>query len=192
MKRKRVLACLLLLALGSCQDAGKKKTVPAWVLPAGTYPDGAAGLKRLWSDILLAAQKDDRNRVHDLLASQAMSQAELARLFGAERGKQLWPRYDSLIISLANLGTIELSAQVYEKKYDDVAVVRVDEQPAAEQLPADQAVLAALVEKQPLYMVRLKRKTEDKGLRYDFFVYLDGHWRTGNLLGKYMEPDKKN
>jgi hypothetical protein len=36
--------------------------------------------------------------------------------------------------------------------------------------------------------VRVKRKSEAKGLRYDFFVYQNGFWRTGNLLGKFLLP----
>ena len=179
--------CLLLLA-AACDTPGKRRGAGAQEVPPFAYADGQEGLRRLWTDILTACQKDDRNRVHDLMASLALTEQELQGLFGRERAGALWPRYQMLIGTLANTGAIELVAQVLEKKYDDVAVVSVDAQPAAEQQTTDLAVRRALVRPLPLYTVRVKRKTEPKGLRYDFFVYLDGRWRTGNLLGKYMEP----
>ena len=40
----------------------------------------------------------------------------------------------------------------------------------------------------PIYTVRIKKKTEASGLRYDFFVYRNGFWRSGNQLGKYLGP----
>ncbi|HEX4461097.1 MAG TPA: hypothetical protein VIA18_24120, partial [Polyangia bacterium] len=46
------------------------------------YPDGPAGLTQLWTDILDAAKGDERERVHDLMATTFMSDAELTRLFG--------------------------------------------------------------------------------------------------------------
>lgn len=73
-------------------------------------------------------------------------------------------------------------AHVYEKKYDDVAVTRIDTVAAPELVDTDQAVKSALVQPVPFYTVRVKRKSEAKGLRYDFFVYQNGFWRTGNLL----------
>src|SRR5262249_13377711 len=134
-----------------CQQLAKGKDPPVDVAPPGRYADGAAGLDALWRDVLAACQKDDRQRVHDLLASTMLTKEELAGLFGPERGPALWPRYESLIVSLANVGAVELVSQVYEKKYDDVAVVRVDELPEAERQQTDRQVLAALVKKVPLY-----------------------------------------
>ena len=38
--------------------------------------------------------------------------------------------------------------------------------------------------------MRVRKKSDTLGLRYDFFVYLDGRWRTGNQLGKLIEVVK--
>jgi len=171
---------------------------------AGTYGDTPEELHRLWSAILAACQSDDRGRVHDLLASLIMTPAELAGLIGAQKAGELWPRYQAMMGSLCNAGAVELVAHVYEKKYDDVSVTRIDpprpqgaspptSPPAAPPDPAapidtDQAVQKALVRPMPFYTVRIKKKTEQKGLRYDFFVYQNGFWRSGNLLGKFLAP----
>jgi hypothetical protein len=185
--RALLLSLLLGAGLTGCPPSGKDRPAPAEVIPVGRYADGAAGLQALWRDLLTACQKDDRQRVHDLMASLMLTKPELAELLGPEKGAAMWPRYESLMVSLANAGAMELVAEVYEKKYDDVTVVRVDELPEGERLPAERQALAALAKKVPLYTVRVKRKTEPKGLRYDFFVYVDGRWRTGNQLGKYVE-----
>jgi hypothetical protein len=147
-----------------------------------TYSDGAAGLKKLWEDILVAAQKDDRERVHALVASLTMSDEDLVALFGAERGRALLPRYLPMISTLVNAGAMELVARITERKYDEIEVFSVDEKGS----DADRATLRALVVRTPVYGVRVKRKGGVGALRYDFFVYRNGHWVTGNLLAKYL------
>ena len=185
---------------------------PAPPVRAGTYGDSPEELHRLWSAILAACQSDDRGRVHDLLASFIMTPAELAGLIGPQKAGELWPRYQAMMGSLCNAGAVELVAHVYEKKYDDVSVTRIDPPPPeagspparptapseaaklsdltdlTEPVDTDRAVQKALVRPMPFYTVRIKKKTEAKGLRYDFFVYQNGFWRSGNLLGKFLAP----
>ena len=69
-----------------------------------------------------------------------------------------------------------------------MAVTRIDTVAAPGLVDTDQAIKSALVQPVPFYTVRVKRKSEAKGLRYDFFVYQNGFWRTGNLLGKFLLP----
>jgi hypothetical protein len=167
---RRLLVALVLLT-GCSRHPSGHSFVPR------QYPDGADGLKQLWSDILEAAQKDDRERVHDLMATTFMSDDELRRLLGA-KAEPLLPRYHQLMGTLVNRGAVELVAQVYEHKYDAVDVVP-DE--------GDTTVAAALVEKHALWSARVRKATETRGLRYDCFLYLDGKWRTGNQLGKFID-----
>lgn len=152
------------------------------------YGHGPEELDRLWHDVLAACKADDRVRVHELMRSFIMTQGELTSVVGPEQSGKLWARYQAMLGSLVNAGAVELVAHVFEKKYDDIAVTRIDQLPPAEQTDTDRAVLAAMSSKLPMYTVRVKRKTEAKGLRYDFFVYLNGYWRSGNLLGKFLPP----
>lgn len=180
------VVCCFLLPLAGC----KPRPVEPLVKP-GTYQNSPEELKRLWGDILYACQKDERGRVHDLMASLIMTQPELEGLIGKEQGKTLAARYLAMMGSLVNAGAVELVAHVYEKKYDDIAVNRIDDLPDAEKADTDRNVALALEKAgavPPFYTVRVKRKTEKRGLRYDFFVYLNGYWRSGNLLGKFLPP----
>ena len=148
------------------------------------YDDGPDGLKSFFTDVLDAAKKDDRDRVHDLLATLIMRDDELTALFGA-RGPELASRYHSLMATLVNRGAVELVAQIYDRKYDTIDVLPIDAN-AKDLRPDDRAVLDALQHPMPIYSVRLRRATDDKGLRYDFFFYKDGRWLTGNQLGKSL------
>lgn len=195
-----VAAAAALLSGPGCRQPGGAP------VRAGTYGGSPEELHRLGSDLLAACQRDDRDRVHELLASLIMTQAELAGLIGAPKASELWPRYQAMMGSLCNAGAVELVAHVYEKKYDDVSVTRIDApapastpaptpapadppvNPPAELTDTDRAVLKALLHPMPIYTLRIKKKTEAKGLRYDFFVYLNGSWRSGNLLGKFLAP----
>lgn len=172
----------LLLGLGGCPRL--PGDVPQ-VAP-GQYGDSPAELVRLWREVLAASQRDEREVVRALLGSMVMTKDELASLLGAARAERMWPRYQALTKQLLGPGVAELCGFVYERRYDDVVAVRVDEQPATERREEDAVVLRALQGPVPVYTVRIKRKQESKGLHYDFFVYRNGRWRTGYLLGKYL------
>jgi hypothetical protein len=175
----RALLLAVLLASGCSRIMGTSDAGRA-AEPIRQYPDGADGLKALFSDVLDAARKDDRQRVHDLLASLIMTDEDLRALFGAQ-GAELKGRYVKLMETLVNRGAVELVAQVYERKLDTVEVLPMEGEVA-------QAIARAAVQPLKLYSVRIRRAADDKGLRYDFFLYRDGKWRTGNLLGKYLAP----
>jgi hypothetical protein len=147
------------------------------------YGASADELKALWEEILVAAQKDERQKVHDLLAPLVLTEAEVRALLGDEAGRQLWPRYRAMTETLINRGAVELVGQVYERKYDDIQVVAVDPATASRD---DRALLDALVEPLQLYAVRVKKKGDNLGLRYDGFFFRDGRWRTWNQLGKIL------
>lgn len=157
-------------------DAGKSE-------PIKQYPDGADGLKALFEDILEAAKKDDRQRVHDLMASTVMSDADLRALF--PNAPTLAGKYSKLMETLVNRGSIELVVQVYERKLDTIEVVAID--PAAKDAgDADRALAKALAAPLKWYSVRIKKAGDAKGLRYDFYFYRNGKWVTGNQLGKFV------
>jgi hypothetical protein len=171
--RPPLLAAALatVVLLGGC---ARHSSGSSFVAPQ--YPDSPAGLKQLWSDILDAAHHDERERVHDLMATTFMSDAELTRLFGPATAP-LVPRYHQLMGTLVNRGAIELVANVFDRKYDAVDIV-TDEN--------DAALQGALVEPHALWSVRVHKSTDTRGLRYDAFFYLDGKWRTANQLGKFV------
>jgi len=169
MRRLGLVVVALVLVAG-CKRSGPR----VYVQPH--YPGGAEGVRALWSDILDAAKKDDRDRVHDLMATTLLSDAEMKRLFGA-KADALLPRYHMLMGSLINRGSVELVANVYEHKYDTVDGFAAD----------DAAVAAAMVEPHPLFAARVRKGNEERGLRYDGYFVLDGTWKTVNLLGKFID-----
>ena len=152
--------------------------------PPRQYASGPDGLKSLFGDLLESARKDERNDVHDQLARLWLTDAELAELFGPEAASLKRP-YKSMMETLTNRGGVELVAQVYERKLDDIEVVKVDGS-LTSATPEERAVYKALKTPVEIYAVRVKRKADARGLRYDFFVYLHGSWRTGNQLGKVL------
>jgi hypothetical protein len=178
----RLLVAVAVVAAGCSRIMGTSGEHVARPIPA--YGDGRDGLGALFGDVLAAAQKDDRERVHDLFASTLLSDEELGRLLGSA-APPLLERYHAMMAAMINRGAIELVAQVYERKYDAVEVMAID--PAARDArDQDRAAAQALVTPRPIYSVRIKKAGESRGLRYDFWIYLDGHWKTGNLLGRAL------
>jgi hypothetical protein len=156
------------------------------VVKPGDYGDSPAELERLWRALLAASQRDDRQAVHALLSSMVLTREELAELIGPARAERMWARYQALGKQLVGPTGVELCGYVYERTYDDITVSRVDTLPPAELSEEDAAMMRSLKGPVPIYAVRVKRKQESRGLHYGFFVYRNGHWRTGYLLGKYL------
>jgi hypothetical protein len=173
------------------------------------YGDTPQELQRLWSNILSACRSDDRSRVHELMVSLIMTQPELASLIGRQKAGELWARYQAMMSTMCNTGAVELVAHVYEKKLDDVAVTRAVGCPPAptgagadvapecaaagpalpdSEADANTTIARALVERVPFYTARIKKKSDTRGLRYDFLVYRNGFWRSGGQLAKYLAP----
>jgi hypothetical protein len=145
-------------------------------------------LLRLWTDVLTAAKRDDRQRLVEMMASMKMSPEELAMLIGPDKARRFWPRYELLAKPLLGPAAAELVASIYEHHYDDVEVTRVDNLPAEKQSDTEKVVHRALVQPTPVYRVRIVRKGHPYAIRYDFFVYQHGFWKTGRELGKFLEP----
>jgi hypothetical protein len=180
-----VLCFTSLAMLASCGELlGPKEAV------VRAYPDGVAGLQQMWDDVLHSAQTDDREMVHAIFKSLKMTRPELDRLFGP-RAAELAVPYDEMMASFMYRGSVDIVATIYEKKYDRAEIIHmllpdatVGDAPAVR---ADEMALArTLVWRPPLYSVRLKKDDEALGNRYDFLFYDEGHWRTGNQIGKVI------
>ena len=184
-RRTWIVCCLVIGVAGCSKIMGPKASAP---LPA--YPDGPAGLQAMFTDVLAAAKDDDRARVHDIFQSLKLTRPELDQLFGAAPARELAHGYDEMMATLIHRGAVELVGMVYEKKYDTVEVIDnpLGLPPGTEgPLRAEDAALsAAMVQHPHLYAVRLRKQREALGTRYDFFFFQDGHWRTGNQLGKLL------
>ena len=136
--------CFVLGAPLVLWGAGCKRPPPEPLVKAGMYGGTPDELSRLWFDVLAACKADDRVRVHELMGSFVMTQPELSSLIGPTQGQALWARYQAMLGSLVNAGAVELVAHVFEKKYDDISVVRVDTLPAAAQADTDRSALLAM------------------------------------------------
>ena len=135
-----VVALRCLVAPSSCSPAASATRGAIFVQPH--YADGADGPARAsGADVLDAAKKDDRDRVHDLMATTLLSDAEHDAACSAPRPTPLLPRYHMLMGNLINRGAVELVANVYEHKYDAVDAFAAD----------DPTVAAALVEPHALF-----------------------------------------
>ena len=116
-----VFAVVLASGAGCKQNRGPR----VYVQPH--YAPDADGLRAFWADVLDAAKKDDRDRVHDLdMATTLLSDADMKRLFGA-KAEPLLPRYHMLMGNLINRGSVELVANVYDHKYDTVDAFAADD-----------------------------------------------------------------
>lgn len=183
---RRMFGLGLVMALASPVSCSKLLMEPA--IEPGVYGSSEKELLRLWTDVLTAAKRDDRQRLVEMMTSMRMSPEELAMLIGPDKARRYWPRYELLAKPLLGPASAELVASIYEHHYDDVEVTRVDTLPAESQSDIERVVKRALVQPTPVYRVRVVRKGQPYAIRYDFFVYLHGFWRTGRELGKFLEP----
>ncbi len=183
---RRTFGLSLVLAMASTLSCSKLFLEPP--LEPGVYGSSEKELLRLWTDVLTAAKRDDRQRLVEMMASMKMSPEELGMLIGQDKARRFWPRYELLAKPLIGPAAAELVASIYEHHYDDVEVTRVDTLPAEKQSDTEKVIQRALVQPTPVYRVRIVRKGHPYAIRYDFFVYQHGFWKTGRELGKFLEP----
>ena len=178
------------VALSLLATSGCLKLLTEKPLEPGSYGSTEPELLRLWQDVLEAAKRDDRDKLTELMSSMRLSQDELATLVGDDKARRFWPRYELLARPLGAPGAAELVGSIYEHHYDDVEVTRVDTLPVEKLSESEQGVRRALLKPTPFYRVRVIKKGTPYAIRYDFFVYQHGFWRTGRELGKFLEPQK--
>ncbi len=178
------------LALSAVSTTGCLKLLTEKPLEPGSYGSTQPELLRLWQDVLEAAKHDDREKLTELMSSMRMSQDELATLVGEDKARRFWPRYELLARPLGPAGAAELVGIIYEHHYDDVEVTLVDSLPPDKLSESELGVKKALLAPTPFYRVRVIKKGTPYAIRYDFFVYQHGFWRTGRDLGKFLDPPK--
>jgi len=184
LPRRAALVVALAASLACCREP-KPHAPPPPPVPDKHYGDGSAGLRELWLDLVKGAQHDEREYVHQLMQTMVMTDDDLEALFGHELAAYLRPRYAPMIARMVNAGAMELVAQILERKYDDVDIITYS--PTSTDIE-QRASIGALKTRQPIYAVRVKVTGETRGLRYDFFVYRNGRWITGNQIAKLFAP----
>ena len=97
-------------------------------------------------------------------------------------------RAQALILAGKVLVRGEVASKAGAQVPDDVEVTRVDTLSAEKQSDTEKVIQRALVQPTPVYRVRIVRKGHPYAIRYDFFVYQHGFWKTGRELGKFLEP----
>lgn len=98
LTRRQVLGGLgqsLVLAAGVGLGSGCKPPLKVPLVKAGMYQNTPEDLARLWSAILLACQRDDRNQVHELMESLIVTEPEL-------RGPHRWAQSDGAVGALSS------------------------------------------------------------------------------------------
>lgn len=151
---------------------------------AKTYPDGADGLKQLFQDILAKAQAGEEDAVKGMLEKMLMTADDFTAILG-ERGAEVATKYAEKYAKHWPNEAKNISGKVKDRGYDDVEVNEVTASPD-QQTGEDKKVVAALKEGTKMFSVRLKKKGEKSGLRYDSFFYVNGAWKTGLKLGKLV------
>ena len=145
------------------------------------------GLRQLWTDILTKAQAGDEAGVKAALEGMVLAEGDFAAIFKDEaKAKELAAKYAEKFAKHWPNEAKTIVSKVKERKYDEVEVNEV----AADQATGnDKKVLELLKDGVKMYTVRLKKKGEKQGLRYDSFFHVSGAWKTGLKLGRLLgEP----
>lgn len=157
-----------------------------------TYGEGADGLKGLWNDVLAKATAGDEAGVSAMLEKMVMTEADFAGVFPEDKAKELAPKYTEKFSKAWPKEAKNIVAKVKERAYDEVEVVEhTASKDGSGGDKSDKKVLSTLNEGTKMYIVRIKKKGEKAGLRYDSFFYVNGAWKTGLKLTKLLGGDEK-
>ena len=155
-------------------------STPAQEKPA--YPDSAAGLKSMMTDLYTAAKDGDQKKTDALVKSLALPKHEawFKEVFGADKGAKVAAEYAKVLPMFA--ADIEkLLAKLVKEGQSEIAVLRFEKAPDPKAVGLQNDALAAMKKPVPIYSVRFVKPGEKLGQHVYSFVYVDGGFR---LVGK--------
>lgn len=153
---------------------------PAW--SQGTDPDTAAGLRALFTDMLEAARVGNSDRLARLIGGLVLPDraAWFKRMFGEEAGGRVAAEYARALPSLEPDLTKLLTKSVQDGA-TNVEVLFTATPDDGQVTGSTRDAYLAMTKPQPLYVVRLKKPGEPRGITLFAFAFVDGGFR---LLGK--------
>ncbi len=153
-----------------------------------TAPDDWRHVRDDFRGIVELAAKGDEGAIRERLKTYLLTEEEVLRLFGPERGPRVWKGYDEVIAAdLLKEAPSQLVARVKEG-HSVVDVDRLGSDKPQYTTPGDQRMIAAMVEKHTVYNLRLRKPDDPLGLRLDGFLYLDGKWRFLFKAYNHLDP----
>lgn len=154
---------------------------------AADTPDG---LRQVWADVLTKAHAGDEDGVRAIIEKMIMTTEDFTAVFG-EKGAELAGKYTDKYVKHWPNEAKNIVLKVKERDYDEVDVADTTDPSYAPNDPREEADLKAirpaLKEGTKMYRVKLKKKGEKAGLRYESFFYVNGSWKTGLKVARLFE-----
>lgn len=153
--------------------------------PAELPPDHPRRLVHAFDAFLAQQQKTPSpEAAQAFMEGFALTQEQLIRLFGPERGARLWPAYRDTVFGAvkAEAGTV-LVREITQNGRTEPWVEKIGPAWPAATTKGDLKLLDNMVAKRPMYTVRLRKPGEQLGLRLNGFIYIDGGFKA--LLKSY-------
>lgn len=155
---------------------------PVRVARAADYPDTPAGFESLNKDILTALQDGKTDAAKDLIKTLVLPDADkwFVTTFGDEHGKPMAEQYAKTAEALPD-ALLKVYQDQLKQNRTNVKAYKVESADDKNATAQQQAQLAAMKTKVPLYGVRLIAPGKEAGMHLWSFVYVDGHFR---MIGK--------
>lgn len=154
---------------------------------AADYPESAEGLKKLTSDIMAAQGAGKNDEARALVKTMLLPDHEkwFIKTFGEDKGKKLSAAYAPLTNGFED-ELLKMYAQQLKQNRINLSAYKLESADDKNATGAQQKALAAMVQKTPLYGVRMVEPGKDAGFHLWSFVYVDGAFR---LAGKMTMRD---
>lgn len=167
----RLLGLLMVLLVSGCLELEPPEERDD--VPEG--PDDPLTLEAEFREIVETAKTGDADAVATALQEHLATEADLKAVFG-EAGAAAWPGYREKISEAVRREAGRVIVEQVGRGLTEVEVEPVGPVYPERTTPGDQQMLDAMVEKRPMYTVRLHAPGEELGLRLNGFVFRDGRW----------------
>lgn len=152
-------------------------------------PSDPITLRQEFEALVVSAQAGDEAAVLEKLEAHLMTREMIVGFFGPEVGARAWKGYSDVIAAkLRAEAPKRIIEQVRDRGLTEVVVEQVGPAYPQNTTPGDQRVLDAMLQKQPMYTVRLQKPGETLGLRLNGFVFHEGRWRAFLKSYDHLEP----
>ena len=151
-------------------------------------------LKGIWSDILAKALAGEEDAVRDQLTKMTMQEDDFIATFGDKKGPEIAARYKAKFAEHWPNEAKNILRKVKEKQSDEVEVYEITADTVAPEdktLEEKKRLLPLLKPGTKMYCVKIKKKGEKTGLRYDCLFFANGQWKAGLMVWKLLADEKK-
>jgi len=133
---------------------------------------------RDFKELVAAARANDRKKILRTIETYLLTAPEFDLLFGEKLGRTLWSKYRDVIAAKLRKEIVDVLISRVKAGFDQIDIIQVSTVRPKDTTRGDLAIINAMKHRPTMFSIRLRKKNEALGLRFNGFIHVKGRWRS--------------